>query len=255
MVFVTSGILLRYESNALITGVYLLLCTSIFGALILAERSGWHMGERKGRTGPSSVVSTDILRNILVVVPRRFLTYAIPVYLIGTSLMVEHVPADFAKMSLLVLGILVIEMFVGEAPRSIRHRALIYVIVAFVGFLYISHPPQGPEWLDTIKVIFFILVALAFAIAVKFSPRRRKLEFETTATDYLVVFCLLAILIASRGGLWGNDGIAFVVQMIILFYGCELLITEKRERWDTLSTATAVTAAVLVFRGMLLPWW
>lgn len=253
MVFVTSGVLLRYESNVLITAVYLLLCTAVFGTLILAEHSGWHLRERKSRAGQPDVISTDILRNILVVIPRRFLQFGIPVYMIGSSLAVERVPKDFGEMSLLVLGILVIEMFVSEAQHSIRHRALIYVTVAFVGFLSISFPPEGLEWLDPVKATFFILVALAFAAAVKYSPRRRKLEFKTTATDYLVVLSLLAVLIASKGDLWGNNGTAFVVQMIVLFYGCELLITEKRGRWGILSTATTVTAAILVFRGLISP--
>jgi len=171
--------------------------------------------------------------------------------MIGSSLVVERVPRDFAEMSLLVLGILVIEMFVGEAQRSIRHRALIYVTVAFVGFLGINYPPKDLEWLDPVITTFFMLIALAFAAAVKYSPGRRKLEFKTTATDYLVVLSLLAVLIASKGDLWGNTGTAFVVQMVVLFYGCELLITEKRSRWGILSTATTVTVAVLAFRGLL----
>jgi hypothetical protein len=175
--------------------------------------------------------------------------------MVGTSLISERVPKDFAEMSLLVLGLLVIGMFFGEAPRSIRHRALIYIVVAFVGFLSTNYPPQGMEWLDTVEVTFFALLALAFAAAVKFSPRRRKLEFEATATDYLVVFCLLAVLVASKGNLWGNDGVTFVVQMAVLFYGCELLITEKRGRWGILSTATTLTAAILAYRGLLSTWW
>ena len=100
--------------------------------------------------------------------------------------------------------------------------------------------------------MFFILTAVAFAAAVKFSPRRRKTEFETTATDYLVVFCLVSILAISKGGLWGNDGVMFVVQMIVIFYGCELLIMEKRDRWSGLSIASLVAAVILAVRGILL---
>jgi UDP-GlcNAc:undecaprenyl-phosphate GlcNAc-1-phosphate transferase len=256
MVFVTSGILLRYESNFLIIAVYILLCTAVFGALVLAERSGWRVGGGNRQARQTNALNTHFLRNALVVVPRRFLQFGIPAYMIATSLFVKRVPRDFAEMSLLVLGILVIEMFIGDTPRSLRHRALIYITVAFVGFLGINYSPQGLEWLEPVKVSFFLLVALAFATAVKYSPRRRKLEFETTATDYLVVFSMLAILIASKGDLWGSDGIAFVVQMVVLFYGCELLITEKRGgRWSILSTATAITAAILAYRGLLSTLW
>jgi UDP-GlcNAc:undecaprenyl-phosphate GlcNAc-1-phosphate transferase len=249
MVFVTSGILLRYESNVLITAVYLLLCAGTFGLLTLAERSGWRLSDRNRMNGQPNVLAHHLLRRILVVVPRRFLSISIPIYLIGTSLVIEWVPPDFAKMSTLVAGLLALEMFFGKAPRSIIRRALIYVIAAFIGYLGISYPPDWMMYFEPAKLLFFVLIALAFAAAVKFSPRRRKAEFQTTATDYLVVFSLLATLMVSKGNFWGNEGVMFVVQMVVIFYGCELLIMEKRGKWSGLTTAALVTAVILAIRG------
>jgi len=95
-------------------------------------------------------------------------------------------------------------------------------------------------------------MALAFALAVKFSPRRRKVEFDLTATDYLVAFGVLAVLITSRDNLWGSGSVAFVVQMVIIFYACELLITEKRGGWSWLSVWWMVAGLVLGVRGIFL---
>jgi hypothetical protein len=39
--------------------------------------------------------------------------------------------------------------------------------------------------------------------------------------------------------------------MVVLFYGCELLITEKRTRWGGLSAAALVVSLILAVRGML----
>ena len=252
MVFVTSGVLLRYESNVLITAVYVALCATVFGMLALAERSGWHLNERYKNNGQTIVMAHDILRRILVVVPRKFLSIGIPVYLISASLIIERVPSDFAKMSVLVAGLLALEIFFSKTQRSIIRRALIYITAAFIGYLGISFTPEWAAFFEPAKSVFFILTAVAFAVAVKFSPRRRKNEFETTATDYLVVFCLVAILTISKGDFWGNDGVMFVVQMIVIFYGCELLIMEKRERWSSLSIASLVAALILAVRGILL---
>ena len=252
MVFVTSGVLLRYESNVLITGTYLTLCATVFGMLAWAERSGWRLNDRYKRNGQTQVMAHDILRRILVVVPRRFLSIGIPVYLVGASLVIERVPSDFAKMSALVAGLLAIEIFFNKTQRSIILRALIYITAAFIGYLGISYTPDWLVFLEPVKTAFFILIAVAFAVAVKFSPRRRKTEFETTATDYLVVFCLVAILTISKGDFWGNDGVTFVVQMIVIFYGCELLIMEKRDRWSGLSIASLIAALILAYRGLLL---
>jgi len=252
MVFVTSGVLLRYESNVLITAVYLTLCAVLFGMLAWAERSGWRLNDRYKRNGQAQVMAHDILRRILVVVPRRFLSIGIPFYLVSASLVVERVPSDFAKMSVLVAGLLVLEMVFNKTQRSIILRALIYITAAFIGYLGISFTPDWLViYLEPVKTVFFILTAIAFAVAVKFSPRRRKTEFETTATDYLVVFCLVAILTISKGDFWGNDGVTFVVQMIVIFYGCELLIMEKRDRWSGLSVASLIAVLILAYRGLL----
>jgi len=41
------------------------------------------------------------------------------------------------------------------------------------------------------------------------------------------------------------------VQMVVLFYGCELLITEKRTRWSGLSAAALGASLILAVRGIL----
>jgi len=251
MVFVTSGVLLRYESNELITIVYFVLCASVFIALNLTERSGWHLSGQHRGADQNKVMAHDILRKTLVIIPRRFLSIGIPVYLVGTALTIEHVPSDFAKLALLISGLMVLELFFGGGPHSVMRRALIYITAAFVVYLGISYRFEWMTFVEPINTAFYALTAVAFAAAVKFSPRRRKAEFNTTATDYLVVLCLMAVLVASKGDLWGNLGITFVVQMVVLFYGCELLITEKRTRWGGLSVAALLVSLILAVRGIL----
>jgi UDP-GlcNAc:undecaprenyl-phosphate GlcNAc-1-phosphate transferase len=202
MVFVTSGVLLRYESNELITIVYFALCASVFIVLNLAERSGWHLSGRQKGIDQNKVMAHDILRKTLVVIPRRFLSIGIPVYLVGTALTIEHVPSDFAKLALLISGLMVLELFFGSGPHSVMRRALIYVTAAFVVYLGISYRFEWAAFIEPVNTTFYALTAIAFAAAVKFSPRRRKAEFSTTATDYLVVLCLMAVLVASKGDLW-----------------------------------------------------
>ena len=252
MVFVTCGVLLRYESNEMIAAVYLGLAASVFAVLNLAERSGWRFAENRRRSGQEKIMAHDMMRKILVVVPRRFLSIGIPLYLLLTVLTIERVPGDFAKLALLVSVLMVLELFFGVGPHSVMRRALVYITAAFVVYLGISYRLEWMEFLEPVNTGFFVLTAIAFVTAVKFSPRRRKIEFNTTATDYLVVLLLMAVLVASKGNLWGNEGIMFVVQMVVLFYGCELLITEKRSRWGGLTITALVTSVILVVRGLFL---
>lgn len=252
MIFVTTGGLLRGESNALIVGVYLAYSLVIFGAINIAERTGWKL-ERQTRTGQNKVMAHEFLKNILVIIPRRYLAVSIPFFMICASLLVDHVPDDFAKMALLVAALILLDLFARSGQQSILRRAMIYIVAAQVGYLWVTYRP--PYWYglaELAEVMFFILIAVAFAAAVKFSPRRRKIEFELTATDYLVAFCLLAVLVISRGHLWGSGSVAFVVQMIVIFYACELLITEKRGGVSWLSIGSMVAGLVLGVRGLFL---
>jgi UDP-GlcNAc:undecaprenyl-phosphate GlcNAc-1-phosphate transferase len=250
MIFVTTGGLLRGDSDALIVGVYLAYCLVIFGAINIAERTGWKL-ERPTRTGQNKVMAHEFLKNTLVIIPRRYLAVSIPFFMISASLLVDHVPDDFAKMSLLVAVLILLDLFARSGQQSILRRAMIYVVAAQVGYLWVTYrPPFWTGLAELAEVLFFILIAVAFAAAVKFSPRRRKIEFELTATDYLVAFCLLAVLVISRGHLWGSGSVAFVVQMIVIFYACELLITEKRGGVSWLSIGSMVAGLVLGARGL-----
>ena len=252
MIFVTTGVLLREDSDITNMSVYLAYCLVIFSALNIAERKGWKLN-RPARSDKTKVMAHETLKNILVVIPRRYLSVSIPFFMIGASLFAGQVPDDFAKMSLLVAALILLDLFARNRQHSLLRRAMIYIIVAQVGYLWVTYRPYyWSVYTELVEALFFILIAVAFAAAVKFSPRRRKIEFELTATDYLVAFCLLAVLIISRGHLWGSGSVAFVVQMIVVFYACELLITEKRGGWSWLSIGSMVAGIILGVRGLLL---
>jgi UDP-GlcNAc:undecaprenyl-phosphate/decaprenyl-phosphate GlcNAc-1-phosphate transferase len=253
MIFVTTGVLLREGPDILITGVYLVYCLLIFGTIHIAERSGWKLKKPAHHPDHARVMDHDALRNLLVVLPRRYLSVSIPTFMVGGSLFVAYVPDYFAKTSLLVSAMIMLDLVARRRFHTLLHRAMIYIITAQVGYLWVTYQPHyWPGYADLVEALFFVLIAVAFASAVKFSPRRRKIEFELTATDYLVAFCLLAVLIISRGHLWGSDSVAFVVQMIVLFYASELLITEKRGGWSELTIGAMVAGLIMAARGLLL---
>jgi UDP-GlcNAc:undecaprenyl-phosphate GlcNAc-1-phosphate transferase len=251
-VFVTSGVLLRLASDYLVMTVYLGFCLLIFGAISLVEHIGWKL-ERKEATGHANIMNNQVLSSILVVLPRRFLSLSIPVFMIGASLLVDRVPDDFAKISSLIAILILLDLLVVREQHSIIRRALIYIIAGQVGYLWVNYQPDYLlGYLDIAEMLFFMLIAVAFGIAVKFSPRRRKIEFELTATDYLVAYGLLAVFIVSNGQLWGSGNVTFVVQLIIVFYACELLITERRGSWSWLSIVAMIAGGVLGVRGLVL---
>jgi len=248
MFFVTTGVLMRNENNLLILATYLGYSVLVFAAINLAERTGWKPHRAK-QHDQSKILAHEALKKILVIAPRRFLTFSVPLFVVLASLLVVTVPDDFAKMSLLVSSLILVDLFAGRGQPTIMRRALIYVVAAQIGYLWVNYQPPWIPYAEVIETVWFLLMAVAFTVAVKFSPRRRKVEFDLTATDYLVAFSVLAVLVTSRGGLWGSGSVAFVVQMVIIFYSCELLITEKRGAWSWLSVWMMVAGLVLAVRG------
>jgi len=248
---VTMGVLLRHETNWMLSSIYLMFCVGFLVLIRWAEKTGWRRYPVEQGNAATATIQNSYLRHLLVVAPRKFLSIGIPIYLMTTSLLIEDVPRDFALVSAVLSVLIIIEVLFGSAPRSIMRRALIYITVVFVVFLGINYPPKLADIAEPIVALFFILVALSFAVAVKFSPRRRKVEFKTTATDYLVLSVLLGSFVASKGQIFGDSAMLLATEIIVIFYACELLVTENRERWNGLTAASLVTVLLLAVRGLL----
>jgi UDP-GlcNAc:undecaprenyl-phosphate GlcNAc-1-phosphate transferase len=251
VICVTLGVLLRHESNWILLSIYLVFCVGFLVLIGWAEKSGWRRYPVALVNAAAANIQHSHLRHLLVVAPRKFLSIGIPVYLVSTSLLIEGVPRDFAVVSALISVLIIIEVLFGRAPRSIIRRALIYITVVFVVFLGINYPPKLADIAEPLVALFFVLVALSFAVAVKFSPRRRRVEFKTTATDYLVLSVLLGSFVASKGAIIGDSAMLLAIEIIVIFYACELLVTENRERWNWLTVASLVTVLLLAVRGLL----
>lgn len=248
---VAMGVLLRHESNWLLLSIYLILCVGFLGVIGNAEKIGWRRYPAEQDNASIQKIDHKYFRDLLVVAPRKFLSFGIPIFLVASSLLIESVPRDFAVMAALIAVLITIEMLFGNAPRSTMRRALIYITAVFIVFLGINYPPELAYIAEPAVALFFTLVALSFAVAVKFSPRRRKVEFKTTNMDYLVLSVLLGSFVASKGQVIGDTAMVFAIEIIVIFYACELLVTESRERWNGLAVGSLATVLILSARGLL----
>lgn len=246
---VFSGIALRYQDDWLLFFVYVAACSVVFVALGYAEHTGW-MAHRNNEENRLSNAISYLRLKLLVALPRRFIEFAVPAYLLIASLLIADVPQDFGFAAASIFLLLLIESSLSVTSRSIILRALVYVVATFVIYLNHNFPSPHIAWLDSVQLGFFILLALAIAAAIKFSPRRREFEFRTTAMDYLMILIVLSSLILSQTQRVNDQISLFVFEVIILLYACELLIIEKRERWNPLTLSSLATTGVLMARGL-----
>jgi UDP-GlcNAc:undecaprenyl-phosphate GlcNAc-1-phosphate transferase len=249
MVFMTSALMLRNQSDSVILAVYFGICVAVFGLLAFAESRGWQVRRDPGQYRfPSAVVRASA--PFLVVVPRRVLRIGIPVFMLGTSVWVQEVPKDFGVVAAVVFALLLLELVWGRATQSILQRGLVYVTASFVAFLASQYGTAEAPWLGAWETAYFAVVLLSIWAAVKFSPKRRRVEFRTTALDVLILLVALLGLATATGHLIDRKVATLVVEMLILFYGCEVLLTEQRQRVGILSLASLASVLVLCLRSL-----
>jgi UDP-GlcNAc:undecaprenyl-phosphate GlcNAc-1-phosphate transferase len=248
---VLSAIALRHKSDWVIAVVYLAICGLTYSILGFAEKSGWRISKEDRPVGFGQAVSA-VRHTFLVVAPRRFLDVVIPAYLVIGSLLAKDVPRDFGVAAGVVFVLMVIEAVFTQAHRSIIRRALVYMTATFVIYLQLDYPQALQSWAGLARMGFFFLVAGSVFTAIRFSPRRRKYEFNYTAMDYLMAIIVLITVVYSYFELH-NDSIAFfVAKLVVVLYACELMMIEKRNRWNILTISSLLAGGILAFRGVMI---
>lgn len=248
---VLAGVILRYQPDWLIVMVYLGICALVFFGLTFAESQGWRASGNTKVTAFGQAVSY-FRRRLLVVAPRKFLDFALPAFLVAGALSVREVPFDFGVMACIVVVLMLILPWIEEGPRSLLHRGLIYIAATFVIYLQLYYPAWSnlEPWIDHARLAFFVLVGLSVLVAVRFSPRRRKYEFEPTGTDYLMVVAIFVTITYTTLGQTGATFAHLILELVTVLYACELILIEKRNRWNTLTLGALISAGILAVRAL-----
>jgi UDP-GlcNAc:undecaprenyl-phosphate GlcNAc-1-phosphate transferase len=247
---VLSAIALRHKSDWVIALVYLTICGLTYFIVGLAEKSGWKISKEDRPVVFGQAVSA-VRHTFLVVAPRRFLDVVIPAYLVIGSLLAKDVPRDFGVAAGVVFVLMVVEAVFTQAHRSIIRRALVYMTATFVIYLQLDYPQAVQSWAGLARMSFFFLVAGSVFTAIRFSPRRRRYEFNYTAMDYLMAIIVLITVVYSYFELH-NDSIAFfVAKLVVVLYACELMMVETRNRWNILTLSSLLAGGILAFRGVV----
>jgi UDP-GlcNAc:undecaprenyl-phosphate/decaprenyl-phosphate GlcNAc-1-phosphate transferase len=165
---------------------------------------------------------------------------------------VREVPQDFGALAALTALAVVVSLF-GPRMRPLVLRVAAYVAVTFAAWLFIHHPREVGLSLTGPATWIVAGLAIAVAVFVRFTSDRR---FETTPTDYLIVFALLALVLFGRltGSAAGAAStVQFVSYAVVLFYSCEVIIGHL-DRWKSVLGISAFAALLIVaLRGLITP--
>jgi hypothetical protein len=133
----------------------------------------------------------------------------------------------------------------GLAPMVVR--AITYIGVVFAVYVFTQFPGVAAGAVAGPTNLLVAALAIAIALFVRFLSTQR---FETTPTDYLVALGLIVLAAMDRAQLGTGGYVQFVVYVIVIFYGCEVVV-EHVGRWRlALGLPTLAALAVLAFRGL-----
>lgn len=184
---------------------------------------------------------------VLVELPRRFLELAVPVYLVVASVTLVEVPRASSILSIALLSLMAAQAILAAGRAALVRRLVMFGVGAMVVYLSLVYRETQLWWIDRAESGFFVLVAIAVVVAIRYSPTRRKEEFRTTGIDYLIVL-VVGLAVLAMGPRFG-DLASMAVAMLVVVYAIELMITERRDRWQGLGPAAVATLVILSVRG------
>lgn len=239
----------RYESDALILGVYAFLCLLILALFRLAGWSEWRL--HRGAEDRPNLLSRwrDYLRRKrwLTNGPYYFAQFAIPLFLLAGAMLPPQVSPDFSVLSLFLVVAAILSFYWKRLPALLIERAAIYGACAFVIYLLQTSSGGAMQYGRYIDIFYYVL-AFAVALGIRFS---KQVNFQVTPLDYLVIF--IAVIIPNLPEF--NTGDSYLgelaLKLIVLFYGSEMIITLKRRNWDMLRLGTIGALLLLGFRGLI----
>ena len=246
--FIVSAILLRYDADWLILLLYLGVCALLFLFLVLAKHYGWKAHKPHTISRLSRLVGAARQHSLLTKGPSQLVALAIPLLFIVVSLLAAQVPRDFGIGAFILAVLMVLYVGVLGTKDSIVIRVISYVTAAFVIYLETKYTGLGNHLIHTIALTFFVALAVAIGFAVRFAEDA---QFKTTPMDFLVIFIVISIGILTRQDAEQSQLALLVAKLVVVFYGCELILARVRTRWNPLSISMLTTLGVLGFRGLL----
>lgn len=244
-ILVISAIPLMYAHDLTVLLFYCFICVSVFAFLTVSERYGFKVHEQK-------ISEQDIFTRVLNKYPRmrdvpiKTIESGLSLFIIASALVVNDVPTDFAVSSLVLLLLLLVVLLTGILGYQL-YRLILFVTVGFSVYLLTTYPV---DWLfdkvDLVFVYFIIMGTLGFVSIKLFSSE----EFKITPLDYLVIAIALMIEFLPGENVFRENIIWMIVQIIILFYICELVVQNMSSRWNRFTGSVALALALIAYRGL-----
>jgi UDP-GlcNAc:undecaprenyl-phosphate GlcNAc-1-phosphate transferase len=246
-VFVGMAFLLRYETDALIFAFYFAFSGFALYLFHHATRAGWRAHRDSSRESKLKQGIVWLSRTgMLELIPTRLMKAGIPLFIIYSVLVPQQFGMDIAMLALVLL-VLLLGLIAYSTEVSLAEKAVVYVVCVLSVYLLESNLSSISEYSDAINV-YFVLLAIAFALKVRFSSRR---AFQITPLDFLVV---LLVMVVPNLPEFANSNLPLgeaAFKLIVLFYASEAVLNVVEKRRDFFRLGIIGSLTLIAIKGLL----
>jgi UDP-GlcNAc:undecaprenyl-phosphate GlcNAc-1-phosphate transferase len=236
---------MAYESDIMITMMYLAVVSTVFVLLLLAERAGVSINKSDSPAPLDKFIESARSSRIIEGLAWRVVYYGVSFFLVAGALVATRITMDFSIFALGLFVVTMLLLFVGRV-WLVGFRILSYISVVFVVYLSSIYQPEFLAGADFITYLFFGMLVAGIVLTIRFTDRG---GFVITPTDFLVILAVITLAISSGSGILGYGVTAVVLKSIILFYGCELILNRVVRRYNIFMLSILVSLLIVGVRG------
>jgi UDP-GlcNAc:undecaprenyl-phosphate GlcNAc-1-phosphate transferase len=244
--FVIAALVVRHESDLLVTALYVLPCALVFGALRRAERAGWRARRDAGDSRLWRLLggdhATGVARWLVVAV-----TVTVPAYFIAGGVAVRALPAGTTPALIGIAGLLAACLVLPRRSwTSVVERLCVFSLAPlWVYGVERQLQATAPDLLAS-TVPFYGALAVAVALVWKLS---RDEAFAPNTMDFLVAAAAVGAAFFGTSLAQGAALAPLLIKVVVLLYACELIYTRASEHARTLFMLGTFASAALALFG------
>ena len=245
-VMVSCAYLLRWQSDVVLMGAYLLCATAVLSTFV---RWPHQAASVIAPTEASPSVHTDnpLSQRPIGEWAFKALQLVVPLYLLASVAMPKKIPGDAGLIAAGLLIAVVGSMVVGRGTAWVVRAGLYVGSTCLMYYSEVSPRLSGTNVLTPLNIGFVLLAGLV-VLTIRFAGKDR---FQTTPLDYLIV--LLAVLMPFLPDMTVGEVPVSVLaaKLIVLFFSFELLLHIYASAATRLGWVSAWMLGGLVLRA----WW
>jgi len=237
---------MMYESDALLFVIYITMSVGVLGMFNLARITNWslHSTEKVKQSTLRRMVGVLRTKGLLTTIPTQILKVVVPLLYIIAFVFTEHVQVDMAVLATFLIFVLLVAFGFKLARADMLEKAVVYIVSVMA--VYLMPISDSQHDLHNISNSLYLIVAIAFALRVRFSLDK---TFQITPLDYLVIIIVIIVPNLPEAHLGDSDIGEMAVKLVIMFYASEAILGLKARGWDLMRVGTLGALSIIMFRG------